>query len=58
MVRANRINCARVSFRYIVEWIFGWLLCKAVPYVQSVAVSASVNTLAAIAVERWANEKT
>lgn len=34
------------------EWQFGWLLCKLVPYLQAVAVSASVNTLTVIAVER------
>ncbi|ELU14980.1 hypothetical protein CAPTEDRAFT_33495, partial [Capitella teleta] len=35
------------------EWIFPAFLCKAVPYLQAVVVSASVNTLAAVAVERY-----
>ena len=28
-------------------------MCKATPYLQGVSVCASVNTLAAIAVDRW-----
>jgi len=34
------------------EWLFGAFLCKVVPYFQAVAVSASVDTLTAVAVER------
>lgn len=33
-------------------WHFGDVLCKATPYLQGVTVCASVNTLAAIAIER------
>ncbi|KAK2166744.1 hypothetical protein NP493_1308g00010 [Ridgeia piscesae] len=39
--------------RYARQWWFGGFLCKAIPYLQAVAVSASVNTLAAVAVERY-----
>lgn len=39
----------------VTEWHFGYVLCKLVPYLQAVAVSASVNTLAVIAVERLAS---
>ncbi|WAQ96269.1 SIFAR-like protein [Mya arenaria] len=35
------------------EWHFGWFMCKATPYLQGVSVCASVNTLAAIAVDRY-----
>lgn len=35
------------------EWWYGPVLCKAFPYLQGVSVSSSVNTLAAIAVERF-----
>ncbi|PVD38908.1 hypothetical protein C0Q70_01533 [Pomacea canaliculata] len=34
-------------------WRFGAFMCKAVPYLQGVSVCASVNTLAAIAVDRY-----
>ncbi|KDR20752.1 Neuropeptide FF receptor 2 [Zootermopsis nevadensis] len=30
----------------------GWVICKTVPYLQGVSVSASINTLVAISVER------
>ncbi|XP_069705167.1 neuropeptide SIFamide receptor-like [Periplaneta americana] len=33
-------------------WIMGWVICKTVPYLQGVSVSASINTLVAISVER------
>ncbi|KAF4528055.1 hypothetical protein B566_EDAN012016 [Ephemera danica] len=33
-------------------WILGAVICKTVPYLQGVSVSASVHTLVAIAVER------
>ena len=33
-------------------WQFGPLMCKVTPYLQGVSVCASVNTLAAIAVDR------
>ncbi|ELT93272.1 hypothetical protein CAPTEDRAFT_130761 [Capitella teleta] len=33
------------------EWWYGPIMCKAAPYLQGVAVSASVNTLAAVAVQ-------
>ncbi|XP_067672374.1 neuropeptide SIFamide receptor-like [Haliotis asinina] len=35
------------------DWLFGALLCKLVPYLQGVSVCASVNTLAAIAIDRY-----
>ena len=34
------------------EWLFSEVMCKAIPYLQAVVVGASVNTLAAVAVER------
>ena len=34
------------------EWPFGPFICKVAPYMQGVSVSASVHTLAAVAVER------
>ena len=33
-------------------WIMGWVICKTVSYLQGVSVSASINTLVAISVER------
>jgi hypothetical protein len=33
-------------------WVMGWVICKTVPYLQGVSVSASINTLVAISVER------
>ena len=42
-----------VVFLFLAEWHFGPFLCKAVPYFQAVAVSASVNTLVAVAIERY-----
>jgi hypothetical protein len=33
-------------------WVLGWVICKIVPYLQGVSVSASINTLVAISVER------
>lgn len=37
---------------FVSDWRFGALLCKLVPYLQGVSVCASVNTLAAIAIDR------
>jgi hypothetical protein len=37
---------------HTVEWWYGPILCKAAPYLQGVAVGASVNTLVAVATER------
>ncbi|XP_050394733.1 neuropeptide SIFamide receptor-like [Patella vulgata] len=34
-------------------WPFGAFLCRATPYLQGVSVCASVNTLAAIAIDRY-----
>ena len=34
------------------EWRYGAVMCKVTPYLQAVSVCASVNTLAAIAVDR------
>ncbi|WAQ96270.1 SIFAR-like protein [Mya arenaria] len=39
------------SFYGYSKWHFGWFMCKATPYLQGVC--ASVNTLAAIAVDRY-----
>ena len=49
-MRPNKID---YSLSLFAEWQFGSFLCKAIPYLQAVAVSASVNTLAAVALERW-----
>lgn len=35
-----------------VPWMLGWFMCKTVSYLQGVAVSASINTLVAISVDR------
>lgn len=37
----------------ITPWIFGWVMCKAVAYVQGVSVAASVYSLAAVSLERY-----
>jgi len=42
----------------LTEWWYGGVLCKVAPYLQGVAVSASVNTLAAVAVERFVLHRT
>ncbi|XP_032877973.1 orexin receptor type 2 [Amblyraja radiata] len=34
-------------------WFFGHALCKVIPYLQTVAVSVSVQTLSCIALDRW-----
>ncbi len=39
-------------FLCISGWRFGAIMCKAVPFLQGVAVSASVSTLAAISIDR------
>ena len=41
-----------VLFFFFAAWIMGWVICKTVSYLQGVSVSASVNTLVAISVER------
>ena len=47
-------SCLKFCFvSLLVEWWFVPLLCKMAPYLQGVAVSSSVNTLAAVAVERY-----
>lgn len=33
-------------------WVLGWFICKSVTYLQGVSVSASINTLVAISVDR------
>ena len=43
-------TCGRVNV--VSEWWYGPVLCKVAPYLQGVAVSASVHTLAAVAIER------
>ena len=37
---------------FFAAWIMGWVICKTVSYLQGVSVSASINTLVAISVER------
>ena len=37
----------------VVEWWYGPVVCKVAPYIQGVAVGTSVNTLAAVAIERY-----
>ncbi|XP_071516608.1 neuropeptide SIFamide receptor-like [Panulirus ornatus] len=34
-------------------WMLGWVMCKAVAYVQGVSVSASVNSLVAVSLDRF-----
>lgn len=34
-------------------WIFGSLMCKMVPFLQGLSVNASINTLMAIAIDRY-----
>ncbi|XP_045125313.1 neuropeptide SIFamide receptor-like [Portunus trituberculatus] len=34
-------------------WMLGWLMCKSVAYVQGVSVSASVNSLVAVSLDRF-----
>ncbi|GAB6024237.1 hypothetical protein CHUAL_008932 [Chamberlinius hualienensis] len=34
-------------------WVLGWWACKTVPYLQGVSVSASINTLVAISLDRF-----
>lgn len=36
-----------------VPWILGWFTCKTVSYLQGVSVSASINTLVAISMDRF-----
>ncbi|XP_053211725.1 neuropeptide SIFamide receptor-like [Panonychus citri] len=36
-----------------IPWILGLFMCKAVSYLQGVAVSASINTLVAVSVDRF-----
>nr|AGE11606.1 SIFamide receptor [Ixodes scapularis] len=35
-----------------VPWVLGWFMCKTMSYLQGVAVSASINTLVAISMDR------
>lgn len=41
-----------IYFFLLPEWRYGAVMCKVTPYLQAVSVCASVNTLAAIAVDR------
>lgn len=41
-----------MSLCHVTGWSYGEFLCKAVPYVQGVAVNASINSLTAIACDR------
>ncbi|CAL4069809.1 unnamed protein product, partial [Meganyctiphanes norvegica] len=34
-------------------WVLGWVMCKSVAYVQHVSVSASVNSLVAVSLDRF-----
>ena len=45
--------CVFFLFCVFPGWQLGALMCKAAPYLQGVAVCASVNTLAAIALDRY-----
>lgn len=36
----------------IAAWVLGLFVCKAVSYLQGVAVSASINTMLAVTVDR------
>lgn len=46
-----RVLMGHVLFVFT-EWRYGAVMCKISPYLQAVSVCASVNTLAAIAVDR------
>jgi hypothetical protein len=48
----NFIYIIRKFGALFAAWIMGWVICKTVPYLQGVSVSASINTLVAISVER------
>ncbi|XP_054156214.1 neuropeptide SIFamide receptor-like [Oppia nitens] len=37
----------------LIPWIFGAIMCKAVAYLQGVVVSASINTLVAVSIDRF-----
>ncbi|ESO09429.1 hypothetical protein HELRODRAFT_120633, partial [Helobdella robusta] len=37
----------------LTEWHFGWFLCKVIPYMQAVSILISINTLSAVAIERF-----
>ena len=54
MIFINSINTYvyKDSDTLFAAWIMGWIICKTVPYLQGVSVSASINTLVAISVER------
>jgi len=43
-----------IIVHHYAEWWYGPVLCKVAPYLQGIAVSSSVNTLAAVALERYA----
>ncbi|KAJ8318682.1 hypothetical protein KUTeg_003773 [Tegillarca granosa] len=49
------IFCIPITFltNIYTEWRYGAVMCKLTPYLQGVSVCASVNTLAAIAVDRY-----
>ena len=53
LLQPNNIDL-KTSF-FLPEWWYGYIMCKAVPYLQAVAVSAAVNTQAVVALERYAN---
>ncbi|KAM7304969.1 neuropeptide SIFamide receptor [Ixodes scapularis] len=40
------------SNKYVKSWVLGWFMCKTMSYLQGVAVSASINTLVAISMDR------
>lgn len=42
-----------VVYSYLVYWPFGAALCKLIPFLQGLTLSASVGTLVAIALERY-----
>lgn len=40
-------------FFSLTDWRYGAVLCKLTPFLQGISVCASVNTLAAIAIDRY-----
>ena len=56
MIFSNIFKQALFCFQFS-AWVMGWLLCKAVPYIQGVAVCASVYSLVAISTDRYAKIK-
>ncbi|TGZ55725.1 Neuropeptide FF receptor 2 [Temnothorax longispinosus] len=45
---------ATLMSNIFVPWILGWFMCKAVAYIQGVSVAASVYSLVAVSLDRYA----